>query len=111
MSSDIYLNNCSIERVSILKYLGVHLSEDLDIKADCDRVVKSFLRQFNSMYNKFNFLPTEVLSFLFKTYTTSFYGINLWFEQKIKYNTFGAKYILYTNQCLTFLVYIDKIRA
>ena len=68
----------------------MYLSEDLDIKEDCDRVLKSFLKQFNSMYQKFNFLPVEILSFLFKTYTTSFYGINLWFQHEIK-NVFVRK--------------------
>ena len=80
---DICIDNSPVERVSVLKYLGVLLSEDFKIKADCDRALKSFFKQFNSMYNKFNFLPIEVLSFLFKTYATSFYGIHLWFEQRI----------------------------
>ena len=95
VSGNIYLNNCAIERVYVLKYLGVHLSDDLDIKSDCDRVLKSFLKQFNSMYNKFNFLPINVLSFLFKTYTTSFYGINLWFEQNINNNVIRKLEVAY----------------
>ena len=69
-----------------LKYLGIFLNEDFDIKDDCDRALKTFLRQFNAMYQKFNFLPSGVLSFLFKTYTSSFYGINLWFDQNLTSN-------------------------
>ena len=80
----IYLKDSRLEEVSSLKYLGIFLSEDFNIKEDVDRALKSFLGQFNGMYQRFNFLTTEVLSFLFKTYTTSFYGINLWFEHKIQ---------------------------
>ena len=80
----ININNAQLEKVSSLKYLGIFLSEDFSIKGDVDRALKSFLKQFNAMFQKFNFLNSEVLSFLFKTYTTSFYGINLWFEHKIQ---------------------------
>ena len=80
----ILLNGLPLEKVSKLKYLGIYLSEDFDIKADCDRALKMFLKQFNAMYQKFSFLSTNVLSFLFKTYTSSFYGINLWFEQNLR---------------------------
>ena len=33
------------------------------------------------MYWRFNFLPRDMLYFLFKSYTSSFYGIDLWFEK------------------------------
>ena len=74
------IQNLTLEKVASITYLGVILSEDLDLGCDVDRLVKSFLGQFNSMINKFNFLSGDVLGFLFKTYCCSFYGVNLWFE-------------------------------
>ena len=35
-------------------------------------------------YHKFYFLPTNLLAYLFKAYCTSFYGLNLWFEETPK---------------------------
>ena len=45
-----------------------------------DRVLNSFLKQFNSMYYKFNFLDRSLLFYLFKTYTSSFYGAETWYK-------------------------------
>ena len=36
------------------------------------------------MFHKFKFLPSNILLYLFKIYTNSFYGINMWFEKNIK---------------------------
>ena len=42
------------------------------------------------MYHKFSFTRSDVLFFRVKTYTLSFYGINLWFENDIKHrNIYG----------------------
>ena len=46
---------------------------------DVDRVINSFLRQFNSLYYKFNYLNLETLSFLFRSYSSSFYGAESWY--------------------------------
>ena len=83
-SGTINLNGLPLEKVPIIKYLGIFITENLDLSADCDRILSKFLRQFNSMYQKFNFLPENILSFLFKTYCSSFYGLNLWFEELAK---------------------------
>ena len=80
----VLLNGSPLERISELKYLGVVITENLDLSADSNRILKSFLRQFNGVYQKFHFLPRNLLTFLFKTYTSSFYGLNLFFEEKIK---------------------------
>ena len=80
----LFLNESPLEKVSSITYLGVVLTEDLELTKDTDRALKSFLAQFNSMYNKFYFLPANVLGYLFITYCCSFYGINLWFEESIK---------------------------
>ena len=84
LSCTVLLNGSPLERIKELKYLGVILTENLDLSADTDRILKSFLAQFNGVYQKFHFLPRYLLSFLFKTYATSFYGLNIWFEEIIK---------------------------
>ena len=76
----------NLGEVNEVKYLGVIISNNLDLNSDIKRATNAFLSQFNSFYHKFNFLHNEVLYFLFKTYATSFYGCGLWFEQKINNN-------------------------
>ena len=52
-----------------------------NIYFDIDRVINSFLKQFNGMYSKFSFTDKQVLYHLLKTFTSSFYGIDVWFEK------------------------------
>ena len=66
-----------------MKYLGVVLTNNNDLGPDIDRALSSFLKQFNSLYSKFSFVDRNVLYFLFKSFATSFYGMETWFE-KIK---------------------------
>ena len=54
------------------------------MERDVSRVTSTFLRQFNAMYAQFNFLSADVLYFLFRTYTSSFYGMHLWIEEPLK---------------------------
>ena len=65
------------------KYLGVILSDDGGIGHDIDRAMNAFLKQFYATYGKFKFCDRNVLCYLFRTYTSSFYGIELWVD-KIK---------------------------
>ena len=74
------LNSEVIDHVTQYKYLGVILSDNSAINTDIDRVMNSFLKQYNSMYRKFYDMNGEVLQFLFRTYTSSFYGIELWYD-------------------------------
>ena len=73
------LDNTVIKRVQSYKYLGVILSEDQRIALDVDRAMNSFLKQFNGMYYKFHYMENSVLQYLFKTFTSSFYGAELWY--------------------------------
>ena len=66
--------------------LGDILTEDLTLKDDIQRATNAFLRQFNGFYSKFSFLNGSELYYLFKTFSTSFYGANLWFEAKFSTN-------------------------
>ena len=83
---NLRLNNELIDRVSQFKYLGVILSDRMIISDDIDRVMSTFLKQFNSMYYKFYEQNNDVLHFLFRTYTSSFYGIELWYDSLFNRN-------------------------
>lgn len=80
-SPQVWLNGSIIDEVSECRYLGVMLRSDGQISSDIDRVLNSFMRQFNSMYGKFYYMDINVLSYLFKSFTSSFYGIELWFQK------------------------------
>jgi len=80
ITTSVNINGSVLERVHSIKYLGVYLSDDMRLDRDIDRVLDLFLRQFNSMFYKFRFTSTNVLSFLFKRYTSSFYGLDMWSE-------------------------------
>ena len=80
INSSIVLNGVQLERVYEYKYLGIILMDNMSNNRDSDRIVNSFLGQFNSLYYKFNFASQNVLTYLFKTYCSSFYGIELWYN-------------------------------
>ena len=84
----VYLNGKLLERVTDFKYLGVILSERLTLDKDADRMVNTFLKQFHSMYSKFSFLDIDVRYFLFKSYTSSFYGAETWASSPSKKNVY-----------------------
>ena len=82
----LYLCRKELNYVQQIKYLGVIITKDLQINADIDRVSGDFLKQFNGFYYKFHFLPVNILAYLFKTYTSGFYGCNCWFEHRVTDN-------------------------
>ena len=73
------MNGFQLPNVASIKYLGVILEENGGLKSDIARTTNSFLRQFNALYSKFHYMDRNILYFLFKTYTSSFYAIELWF--------------------------------
>ena len=76
------MNGERLTQVEKCKYLGVILNENgTDVQDDIERISTSFLKQFNAMYSKFNFVSNDIMYFLFKSYTSSFYGIDLWFDR------------------------------
>ena len=81
----MWLDNCELKKVNSIKYLGVYLSGNGDMGMDIDRVITCFLKQFNSLYSKFHCIDRRVLAYLFKSYTSSFYGIDLWFDKIYDY--------------------------
>ena len=66
-----------LEEVNSIKYLGCMLDNRLNDAMDCDRALDSFLKQFNGMFHKFYYMNREVLTYLFKAYTSSFYACEL----------------------------------
>ena len=78
IDNTITVNNEPLKRVSDYKYLGVNISNDKSIKLDIKRCSNSFLKQFYSMFRKFNTLNQNILLFLFNKLCTSFYGAELW---------------------------------
>ena len=62
------------------KYLGVIMEEDMSLSKDVERVSKALMKQFHSFYAKFSYLSGEMLHYLFKMYTSSFYGVESWFD-------------------------------
>ena len=70
----------ALECVDVFKYLGIVLSSNLNISGDVDRALNAFLGQFNACYHKFNFVDHKVMVYLFKTYASSFYGCETWYN-------------------------------
>ena len=71
------INGVDINKVFNCTYLGISISDDLNISSDLDRLLNTFLKQFNSFYGRFYFMNQQILNFLFATFTSSFYGIEI----------------------------------
>ena len=83
---NLYLYGTPLERVYEFKYLGIILTDSSSNYKDSCRISSSFLRQFNAMYYKFSFADRNVLRFLFRSYCTAFYGMELHFDLRRKAN-------------------------
>ena len=59
-------------------YNYVHLTHDM---SNSIKVLNKLLRQYNSMYHRFNFAYKDIIYQLFNTYLSSFYGIEMWFNE------------------------------
>ena len=95
LNCSIKLNEVPLERVYEYKYLGIMLNDCLNNADDADRVINSFLKQFNALYYRFSFASQNVLSFLFKAYSSSFYGIELWYNDKNRKNIMNRISVVY----------------
>ena len=78
-NANISLNGVRLERTNSVKYLGVILTDNNELGLDVDRILDAFLKQFNSMYSKFNFVHSDMLFYMFKSFAFSFYGMETWF--------------------------------
>ena len=78
VDNSIILNNKVLVNVNDCKYLGILLCDTKNIDDDVNRCMYSFLKQFNAIFYKFNFLSVDALTFLIRTHCTSFYGSEMW---------------------------------
>ena len=88
------LDNKLLKRVNSKKFLGFYLDEASYYKEDVKHCMLSFNKQFFALYRKLNFLESENLLYLFKSYCLSFYSATNW------YNTDNCKAEFRTLQTL-----------
>jgi len=69
-----------------------------ELKLDMDRAMQAYLKQFNSMYYRFNSLGNNLKFFLHKTFT-SFYATELWYDDPMNRNRFRKIEICY-HKCI-----------
>ena len=91
----IYIEGNEVKSTSEFKYLGVIINSNGTISSDVERMCFSFLAQFNAMYHKFNFMTLDSLRFLFFSFCCSFYGVESWFTQLQKPNSFKKLSVAY----------------
>ena len=72
------LNGSIVEVVSLYKYLGVFLADDLVDDRDIQRQVKAIYARGNMLTKKFRMCSNEVKARLFKSYCSSMYCSALW---------------------------------
>ena len=89
------MNGDALELVRSVRYLGVILRDDMCIREDIVKCKASFSKQFNSVMSKFGFMPLNVLTFLFKSYCSSFYGMEFWSDFSGSINVFDQLTIFY----------------
>ena len=81
---DIYMNTVKMKKCSQCEYLGILFDENNDLEGDIKRCTSRFLSQFHGILYHFNKTSDlEMMSFLFKSYCFSFYGLETWHEATI----------------------------
>ena len=78
--SNVSLGDTNVPRVSEYNYLGTILAEDLCVSEDVNRASNKYLKQYHSIYAKFYKMSDDVLHYLFRTHSLSFYGAELWYD-------------------------------
>ena len=63
------------------KIFGVILKDDMSINGDVIKFSTTFLKQFNSMFCKFNFSNIKLLVFLFKSIASPLHELE-WFNME-----------------------------
>lgn len=91
----VFIENKILNKVNSCKYLGFQFNDEMSITDEVERLYLTFLKQFNSIYHKFNFLDRETLVFLFKTFCTSFYGIELFYDNLLCVRRFNKLSVVY----------------
>ena len=76
----LYIDGVVIKIVDKHKYLGFYINKNLNNFDDIEKCEKTFYKQFYSVFRKFYGVDPNILTFLFKSYCTSFYGAELWHD-------------------------------
>ena len=63
IESSVYIFAEPLNQVFELKYLAIIITDDISISKNMDRVMNIFVRQYNSMFHKFNFIDRNILFF------------------------------------------------
>ena len=69
-------------------HLEIIFTDDMSNSIDSDGVLNKFSKQYNFVYHKFNFASREMIYHLFKTCSSSFCGIELWYNDINRNGTF-----------------------
>ncbi|MEL6606552.1 MAG: reverse transcriptase domain-containing protein, partial [Cyanobacteria bacterium J06614_10] len=72
------IGNSIFEVVSVYKYLGHMVQENLSDRLDAESRLKSFYGKFNWVIRNFNQTTLEVMLFLFNSFCRPEYGLALW---------------------------------
>ena len=79
-------------------YLGHHLKHNLDDSDDIKSKLNKFYASFHSLYRKFNNLNIDAILYLFNSYCSPVYGLQLWCCRNIfRMSIFKAFHIAYSN--------------
>ena len=86
------------EYCEVYKYLGFHITYNLNDNIDIEKRLKDFYSKFYSIKSNFSNLNEEIFIFLFKSFCTPNYGLNLWNLNKFQNSKeFKAFKIAYSN--------------
>lgn len=78
LPSPILLNGAPLSWVTEFKYLGHVIAHDLSDIKDTMRVKRALYFQANMLVSKYHYMDRRVLIYLFKTYCSQLYGVELW---------------------------------
>jgi hypothetical protein len=95
MRCSVNINGYQLKLVRKYTYLGCIISDNLSVSDDIKKCDEAFLKQFYSIYRKFNFLDFKVMKFLFESHAMSFYGSELWYDTSGCKNDFKVLGITY----------------
>lgn len=90
-----HLNGVKLSELNHIKYLGHMLSSDLSDDMDIIRQNRQLYSQGNSLIRKFHMCTKEIKIMLFKTYCSSMYTVQLWWNYKL--GTIRKLYVAYNN--------------
>ena len=102
--NELVLNNVVFEVVKSYKYLGYHITYNLDDDVDMTSKLNNFYSSFYSMHRNFNGLNLNTSMYLFNTLCAPQYGVPLWNTKKLCTKPyFRAFEIAYSNSLKTLL--------